>query len=60
MPDRQKARYALADAAAQAESEDSSLLMVAKRLFPELGSHSTSVEMQQLIISHFSLANGTS
>jgi hypothetical protein len=52
MPDRQKARYALADAAARAESEDSALLMVAKRLFPELGSHSTTVEMQQLIISH--------
>src|ERR1700733_8506701 len=52
MPDRQKARHALADAAAQAESEDSSLLSVAKRLFPELSSDSTSIDMQQLIVGH--------
>jgi hypothetical protein len=52
MPDRRKTRYALADAVAQAESEDSALLMVARRLFPELGSDSTAVEMQQLIVSH--------
>jgi hypothetical protein len=52
MPDRRKTRYALADAVAHAESEDSALLTVARRLFPELGADCTSVEMQQLITSH--------
>ncbi|HEY2827827.1 MAG TPA: hypothetical protein VGJ04_09530 [Pirellulales bacterium] len=52
MPNRQKARHALADAAAQAESEDTALFAVARRLFPDLGSDSTPIAIQQLITRH--------
>jgi hypothetical protein len=52
MPNREKARHALADAAAQAESEDTALLMVAKQLFPKLRSDSTSTELLQLIVGY--------
>jgi len=52
MPNREKARHALADAAAQAESEDMALFMVARQLFPKLRSDSPSTELQQLIAGH--------
>jgi exonuclease VII large subunit len=55
MPNREKARHALADAAAQAESEDTALFTVARRLFPELAPDSTFIEIQQLIVRHCAL-----
>ena|ERR1700733_5944047 len=55
MPDRQKIRYEVAKAVAQAESEDAALELAARRLFPELGSDFTSFEMRELIIGHCAL-----